>query len=209
MLTTNDKEDIHISYLSAVCASASISFDLQRHDNDSTDGIMKKLITLDDGTKYMSSLRIQLKCTSSVSQYTDDISEQDTAVEFIAQWSPVVKTNRCDQDRITLTHDYYQPITMAIEKLRETINTHTKIVGRVKKLESIPDASKRTNGKVTIVYLDENDSKKTVSVQLAKDDYNKAIEAHESGSHVEVIGEIEDNGKRKKLMTAESFSIID
>ena len=35
------------------------------------------------------------------------------------------------------------------------------------------------------------------------------IEAHESGSHVEVIGEIEDNGKRKKLMTAESFSIID
>lgn len=72
MLTTNDKEDIHISYLSAVCASASVSFDLQRHDDDSTDGIMKKLITLDDGTKYMSSLRIQLKCTSSVSQYTDD-----------------------------------------------------------------------------------------------------------------------------------------
>ena len=54
MLTTNDKEDIHISYLSAVCASASVSFDLQRHDDDSTDGIMKKLITLDDGTKYMS-----------------------------------------------------------------------------------------------------------------------------------------------------------
>ena len=61
MLTTNDKEDIHISYLSAVCASASISFDLQRHDDDSTDGIVKKLITFDDGSKYMSSL----------SQYTD------------------------------------------------------------------------------------------------------------------------------------------
>lgn len=73
----------------------------------------------------------------------------------------------------------------------------------------MPDTSKRTNGKVTIVYLDENDSKKTVSVQLAKDDYNKAIEAHESGSHVEVIGKIEDNGKRKKLMMAESFFIID
>ena len=40
MLTTNDKEDIHISYLSAVCASASVSFDLQRHDDDSTDGII-------------------------------------------------------------------------------------------------------------------------------------------------------------------------
>ena len=75
-----------------------------------------------------------------------NISEEDTAVEFIAQWSPVVKRNRCDQDRIVLTHDYYQPITRTIEKLRETINTHSKVVGRVKKLESIPDASKRTNG---------------------------------------------------------------
>ena len=67
----------------------------------------------------------------------------------------------------------------------------------------------RTNGKVTIVYLDENDNKKTVSLQLVRDDYNKAIEAHESGSHVEVIGEIEDNGKRTRSMTVESFSIID
>jgi len=138
-----------------------------------------------------------------------NISEEDTAVEFIAQWSPVVKRNRCDQDRIVLTHDYYQPITRTIEKLRETINTHSKVVGRVKKLESIPDASKRTNGKVTIVYLDEKDNKKTVSLQLSRDDYNKAIEAHESGSHVEVIGEIEDNGKRTRSMTVESFSIID
>lgn len=138
-----------------------------------------------------------------------NISGQDTAVEFIAQWSPVVKRNRCDQDRVVLTHDYYEPITRTIEKLRETINTHSKIVGRVKKLESIPDASKRTNGKVTIVYLDENDNKKTVRLQLARDDYNKAIEAHESGSHVEVIGEIEDNGKRTRSMTVESFSIID
>lgn len=138
-----------------------------------------------------------------------NISDQDTAVEFIAQWSPVVKSNRCEQDRVVLTNDYYQPIATTIEKLRETVNTHTKIVGRVKKLESIPDASKRTNGKVTIVYLDEDDKRKTVSVQLTKDDYNKAIEAHESGSHVEVIGIIEENGKRKRSMIGENFSIID
>lgn len=138
-----------------------------------------------------------------------NISDQDTAVEFIAQWSPVVKSNRCEQDRVVLTNDYYQPIATTIEKLRENVNTHTKIVGRVKKLESIPDASKRTNGKVTIVYLDEDDKRKTVSVQLTKDDYNKAIEAHESGSHVEVIGIIEENGKRKRSMIGENFSIID
>lgn len=138
-----------------------------------------------------------------------NISDQGAAVEFIAQWSPAVKKNRCNQNRIVLTHDYYQPIVEIIGELRETINTHSKIVGRVKRLESIPDASKRTNGKVTIVYLDENDNKKTVRLQLVRADYSKAIEAHESGSHVEVIGEIEDNGKRTRLMTVESFSIID
>ena len=37
MLTTKDKEDIHISYLSALCASVSVSFDSQKHDDDSTD----------------------------------------------------------------------------------------------------------------------------------------------------------------------------
>lgn len=78
MLTTIDKEDIHISYLSALCASVSVSFDSQKHDDDSTDCIIKKLITLDDDTKYMSSLRIQLKCTSSVSQYKDD--EKNTSL---------------------------------------------------------------------------------------------------------------------------------
>lgn len=138
-----------------------------------------------------------------------NIADPETAVEFIAQWSPAAKANRCEKDRIILTHDYYQPIATTIEKLRETINTRTKIVGRVKRLESIPDVSKRTNGKVAIVYLDEADNKKIVGLQLEKEDYNKAIEAHESGNHVEVIGEIKDNGKRTRSMTCESFSIID
>ena len=138
-----------------------------------------------------------------------NIAEQDTSIEFIAKWSPVVKTNCYINDKIVLTHDYYQPITSVIEKLKENINTHTKVVGRVKRLESIPDASKRTSGKVTIVYLDENGYKQTVSIQLNRDDYIKAIEAHESGSHVEVIGEIENSGKRVNSMSVESFSIID
>lgn len=94
-------------------------------------GEIDKLISEDEGTMISANFYEALTGMN--------ISDQDTAVEFIAQWSPVVKTNRCNQDRIILTHDYYQPITLAIEKLRETINTHTKIVGRVKRLESIPD----------------------------------------------------------------------
>ncbi len=48
MLNTRNKEDLHISYISAICASADIQFDLQRHDEDSTDAIIKKIVILPD-----------------------------------------------------------------------------------------------------------------------------------------------------------------
>ena len=66
------KEELSIAYLSALCAAGGISFDLQRHDDDSTDAIIKKLITLADGRKCESIIRVQLKSTSSSSQYHED-----------------------------------------------------------------------------------------------------------------------------------------
>ena len=41
MHSSSKKEDISISYISALCADAGISYDIQRHDDDSTDGIIK------------------------------------------------------------------------------------------------------------------------------------------------------------------------
>ncbi len=138
-----------------------------------------------------------------------NLKTEDTTIEFSAQWSPVVKINRYQESKISLSHDYYQPIITTIEKLRGSISTHQRILGRVKKLESTPDANKRESGKVTIVYLDEDEKKKIVSVQLNKDDYNRAIEAHEAGRHVEVIGDIENGNGRTRSMTCESFSVIE
>lgn len=72
MSNTAAMEDLHISYVSALCASLDISYDTLRHDSDSTDGIIKKRIILDNGTMFDASLRIQLKCTASKSLYSDD-----------------------------------------------------------------------------------------------------------------------------------------
>ena len=71
MLSTKHKEDLHISYISALCAVSGVSYDIQYHDDDSTDGIIKKKIEFPNGSFYNSSVRIQLKCTSSLSQYED------------------------------------------------------------------------------------------------------------------------------------------
>lgn len=138
-----------------------------------------------------------------------NLNEEGADVEFIAQWSPIVKKNRCTSNRILLSHNYYQPISTAVGKLRETANTKTKIFGKIKKLESVPDLSKRTSGKITVVYLDDNDMRRTVTANLKKEDYDKAIEAHSRGNHIEIVGDIHNPDKRNTSITCESFSIID
>lgn len=128
-------------------------------------------------------------------------------VEFIAEWSPIVKNTDCVKNRILLTHDYYQPIETTIERLKDETNKSTRIIGRIKKLESSPDVQKRKIGKITVVYLDENDKRKTVTVNLNKNEYDKAIKAHERGFHVEIVGEISCG--RNASMSCESFAVIE
>lgn len=128
-------------------------------------------------------------------------------VEFIAEWSPVVKNKRGVQSRVLLTHDYYQPIEIVAEKLKEKKKTSTKILGRINKLESSPDVEKRKEGRITVVYLDDNDKKRITTVQLEKSDYDKAIEAHEKGLYVEISGNL--TRSKRAAMTCEEFRIID
>ena len=71
MLITKMKEDISVSYISALCAYAGIVYDIIRHDEDGADGMLQKRILLEGNRKREAVLRIQLKCTSSSSQYTD------------------------------------------------------------------------------------------------------------------------------------------
>jgi hypothetical protein len=137
-----------------------------------------------------------------------NLEVEGSHVEFIARWAPAVKTNRSLASRVMLTHDYYQPIAATVGKLRETTNQKTKIVGRIKKLEAVPDITKRTSGKVTIVYLDEADNKKIVTANLDKEDYDIATVAHTKGNHVEIVGELTQTGSRTASISCESFGMI-
>lgn len=72
MDTASRKEELSFAYISALCAIAGISLDRQFHDDDSTDATLKKLVTLSDGQRFQSILRIQLKSTSSPLKYRDN-----------------------------------------------------------------------------------------------------------------------------------------
>lgn len=56
MHITQIKEDISISYISALCAYAGIAYEIVRHDADSTDGILKKRILLGGNRKFNAEL---------------------------------------------------------------------------------------------------------------------------------------------------------
>lgn len=172
-----------------------ISFIKNQIDN----GEMDKLI-LQDGDKIISA-----NFYEALGGLNLDSNGAD--VEFIAEWSPIVKNTDCVKNRILLTHDYYQPIETTIERLKDETNKSTRIIGRIKKLESSPDVHKRKSGKITVVYLDENDKRKTVTVNLNKNEYDKAIKAHERGFHVEIVGEILCG--RNASMSCESFAVIE
>lgn len=64
------KEDLSICYLKMISAVNGIALEEIRHDEDSTDVIIKKVVKVGGTVPFNSSLNVQLKATSSASQYT-------------------------------------------------------------------------------------------------------------------------------------------
>lgn len=135
------------------------------------------------------------------------LQAEGTELEFSAEWSPVVKNPKGTGKKICFNHDYYEPLKTAATKLKNENKTTTKIIGRIKKLESSPDLEKRKSGIITVVYVDDYDKARTVAVQLNRKDYSQAIEAHENGWYVEVTGEM--SGKTHRQMECRTFDVME
>lgn len=136
-----------------------------------------------------------------------NLESDNVKLEFKADWSPVVKCNRFEVSEIELSNDYYQPIKSIIGKLKEEQEKFKEIVGRIKKLEALPIVDKRTTGNVTISYIDDDNRSHTITTRLEKYDYDKAIEAHQAGKYIKVIGMV--NESKRNTMECESFSIVE
>ena len=64
------KEELSICYLNAIAAVKGIALEQIKHDDDSTDVILKKVVILEDNTPFNVQIRVQLKATSSVSMFS-------------------------------------------------------------------------------------------------------------------------------------------
>lgn len=70
MTETRRMEDLSVAYLSAIAAQTSVDFESLHHDEDSVDCMLKKVVVLDGGSQFRSSLHVQLKSTASKNLYS-------------------------------------------------------------------------------------------------------------------------------------------
>ena len=132
---------------------------------------------------------------------------EDTIVEFMAEWSPTVQSNRCQYNRISVTNDYYEPIKTIISKIKECTNERTEIVGKIKELKAAPVIDNREHGTIIVVYVGDNARAKSVTVKLDREDYDKAVAAHQHGKAVKVVGDLK--GQVKSVMENVIFSVVE
>ena len=63
------KEDLSICYLKTIAAVRRIAVERIEHDEDSVDVVIKKVLNIDKNVSFNSQISVQLKATSSNSQY--------------------------------------------------------------------------------------------------------------------------------------------
>ena len=64
MIDTKRKEELSISYLTAICAYAAAGMEIHKHDDDGYDGSIRKIIKLKE-YDFNSQIEFQLKSTST------------------------------------------------------------------------------------------------------------------------------------------------
>lgn len=157
---------------------------------------------------------------------------EDTTVEFMAEWSPTVKSNQCKYNRILITNDYYEPIRTIISKITEYTNERIETVDKIKRLEVAPISDSREYGTIErteivgkiielkaapvidsreygtiVIYVGDNARVKSVTVKLDREDYDKAVAAHQHGKAVKVVGDLK--GQVKSIMENVIFSVVE
>ena len=134
------------------------------------------------------------------------IYKSDSELDLTAKYAPTIKSNVLPFNKVSINHDYFEPIDIIINKIKNAQEEEKVYIGRISKLHATPDADKRESGIVTLVFIGENENKTTASVNLRNDDYELAIEAHRKGKNVKVVGSI--SGQKSKRIDCSIFEVV-
>jgi hypothetical protein len=143
-----------------------------------------------------------LEALSSIGIY-----KEGSEVNISIKWAPTVQGNKAQVDSVSLTNDYFNPIQAVVQAIKSKRVDEKEFLGRISTLKASPNAEKRTEGEITLVYLDpEKDKASTAKVVLRKEDYHVALEAHDQGKPVKVTGKL--SGQKKKTIDYSKFEVV-
>jgi hypothetical protein len=133
------------------------------------------------------------------------IDKEGTEVDITVRWAPTVKSNRAEVDSVKLTNDDYKPIEAVVQAIKSKRADEEEFDGKISELSAAPNAENRKEGEIKLVYLDKNNKAKTAKVLLKKEDYHVALEAHDLGKSVRVIGRL--SGQKSKTIEYSRFIV--
>jgi len=136
------------------------------------------------------------------------VKNPQNELEITATWAPTVKKNILDTNSIRLSHDYYNPIKAFTEKYKTSKSDEKSFVGKIKSCTSEPDAERRVQGKIQLVFLDDSYKSGSIYSWLKKEDYDRAVTAHQQGSIVKITGTLVEKGKTRRIESAD-FKVLE
>ena len=133
------------------------------------------------------------------------IDKEGSEVDITVRWAPTVKSNRAEVDSVKLTYDDNTPIQAVVQTIKSKRADEEEFDGKISELSAAPNAENRKDGEVKLVYLDKDNNRKTAKVLLKKEDYHVALEAHDLGKSVRVIGRL--SGQKSKTIEYSRFIV--
>jgi len=119
-----------------------------------------------------------------------NIYRKGSTLDLTVKYAPTISKNTLTITTASINHDYHAPISSLVSRIKSVQEREETFVGRIKDLSALPELENRRQGKIVVVYPNEQFKISRVSTVLSTDNYDAAIDAHRNGKQVRLVGTI-------------------
>jgi len=134
------------------------------------------------------------------------------SVEFRIKWSPKIKTGDdvSQHEPIQLRTNGYDILEFAAKELKTTKPEHIKFVGHIRALTASDNPYKLGTRRAVVIrgVIPEIKRVADVIVELDREDYTKATEAHIGWQNVQISGVLSRSGTAWRLFDVRDFKVL-
>lgn len=135
---------------------------------------------------------------------------EDVEVEVQTEWSRMAPQLLPIAPSVKLSRNHFPVLHHLSSRMRPSVSVQdVQHVGRISHMKADPNADARQGGEITLNFLSDNASQIVkAQVQLGREDYNIALQAHAAGKLVRVTGRLITYGRSSKRIESPRFEVI-